>query len=252
MRSVEVVFPASMCAMMPILRVSASCALRAISNVPVLSPLKFETCPVLSSSPPARDYLPAIVREGLVGFGHAMNVFLLLHRAASAIGRVHQLFGQPVGHCLARTRAGVKQQPPNRQRLPAKRIGLDRNLVVRATHAPRFDFQHRLDVLDGLLECLQRVVIGFLRDLFHRAVENALRVRALAIPHHRIDKLLHQITAVNRVGRNLAPYDESFTRHSLSLLLYFCAALGRLAPYFERPCLRFSTPAASSVPRITW
>src|ERR1700689_2953875 len=29
------------------------------------------------------------------------------------------------------------------------------------------------------------------------------------------------------------------------------AAFGRLAPYFERPCLRFSTPAASSVPRIT-
>src|SRR4029077_1634235 len=36
------------------------------------------------------------------------------------------------------------------------------------------------------------------------------------------------------------------------LLSYFCAALGRLAPYFERPCLRFSTPAASRVPRITW
>src|SRR5271170_2143092 len=38
----------------------------------------------------------------------------------------------------------------------------------------------------------------------------------------------------------------------ISLLSYFCAALGRLAPYFERPCLRFSTPAASSVPRIIW
>ena len=25
-----------------------------------------------------------------------------------------------------------------------------------------------------------------------------------------------------------------------------------LAPYFERDCLRFATPAASSVPRITW
>src|SRR5260221_5995442 len=104
MRSVEVVFPASMCAMMPIFRVSASCALRAISNVPVLSPLKFENYPVLSSSPPARDYLPAIVREGLVGFGHAMNVFLLLHRAAAAVGSVHQFFGRPFCHRPARTR----------------------------------------------------------------------------------------------------------------------------------------------------
>src|SRR5712664_1515037 len=150
MRSVEVVFPASMCAMMPILRVSASCALRGISNVPVLSPLKFENCPVLSLSPPARDYLPAIVREGLVGFGHAMNVFLLLHRAAAAVGAVHQFFGQPVGLGPSRTRAGVEQQQPYRPPLPAKRIHFDRILVVRAAHATRLYFQHRLDVLDGL------------------------------------------------------------------------------------------------------
>src|SRR5271154_5509071 len=35
-------------------------------------------------------------------------------------------------------------------------------------------------------------------------------------------------------------------------LSYFCAAFGRLAPYFERACFRFSTPAASSVPRTMW
>src|SRR5215472_10515708 len=27
---------------------------------------------------------------------------------------------------------------------------------------------------------------------------------------------------------------------------------GLLAPYFDLPCLRFATPTASSVPRITW
>src|SRR5690606_3259571 len=27
---------------------------------------------------------------------------------------------------------------------------------------------------------------------------------------------------------------------------------GRLAPYFERPCLRLATPAASSEPRTVW
>ena len=30
---------------------------------------------------------------------------------------------------------------------------------------------------------------------------------------------------------------------------YFFAALGRFAPYFERRCVRFATPAVSSVPR---
>ena len=32
-------------------------------------------------------------------------------------------------------------------------------------------------------------------------------------------------------------------------LRYF---FGRLAPYFERPCLRSPTPAQSSVPRTVW
>ena len=30
---------------------------------------------------------------------------------------------------------------------------------------------------------------------------------------------------------------------------YFLAAFGRLAPYFERRCVRLATPAVSSVPR---
>src|ERR1700687_4036272 len=103
MRSVEVVFPASMCAMMPMLRVSASCALRAIADLPVPSPLKLENHPtdlMLPLFPCAGECLPAIVRERFVGFRHAMNVFLLLHRAAAAVRRVHQFFGQPVGHRL--------------------------------------------------------------------------------------------------------------------------------------------------------
>ena len=29
-------------------------------------------------------------------------------------------------------------------------------------------------------------------------------------------------------------------------------ALGRLAPYLERRCVRFATPAVSSVPRTMW
>jgi hypothetical protein len=32
--------------------------------------------------------------------------------------------------------------------------------------------------------------------------------------------------------------------------LYALAALGRLVPYLERPCLRSLTPAVSSVPRM--
>lgn len=44
--------------------------------------------------------LPAEMSEGFVGLGHAVRVFLFLHRAASATSRVHHLVGQALGHGL--------------------------------------------------------------------------------------------------------------------------------------------------------
>src|SRR6266404_9604509 len=253
MRSVDVVFPASMCAMIPMLRVSSSLNTRAI--------LSFQV-PLLRNS-----LLPPVMRERLVRFRHAVHVFLLLHRSAARIRRIDQLIRELVHHRLARAFPRILQQPANRQRLPAERIHFHRNLVVRAAHAPRFHFQQRLHVLDGLLEDFQRIVVGLLRHLIHRAVKHALRRRFLAFPHHRADELLHNVAGIDRIGRLRSPENESFAWHcSLSLLRksfhaqpltkqlpYFAAAaLGRFAPYFDRPCLRFSTPAASSVPRTMW
>src|SRR6266481_9005143 len=193
------------------------------------------------------------MRESLVGLGHAMYVFLLLDGAAARVGCVDQLIGELVDHGLARALTRVLQEPSNRQRLPPERVHFHGNLVVRAAYATRLHFQHRLHVLDGFLENLQRVVVALLGDLVHGAVKHALRRRLLAFPHHRADELLDDVAVVDRVRGLCAPGDDSFAWHvSRSLLKfrsYFWAALGRFAPYFERPCLRFSTPAASSVPR---
>src|SRR6202140_5366580 len=205
MRSVDVVFPASMCAMIPMLRVSSSLNTRAI--------LSFQV-PLLRNS-----LLPAIMRECLVRFRHAVHVFLLLHRPAARIRRVGPLFRQLVHHRLARALPRILQQPANRQRLPAERIHFHRNLVVRAAHASRLDFQQRFHVLDGFLENLQRIVVGLLRHLIHRAVKHALRRRLLAFPHHRADELLHNVAGIDRIGRLRSPENESFAWHcSLSLL----------------------------------
>src|SRR6266403_1966782 len=230
------------------------------------------------------SFLPAVMRERLVRFRHAVHVFFLFHRSAARIGRVDQLIRELVHHGLAGALPRILQKPANRQRLPPERIHFHWNLVVRAAHAPRFHFQQRLHVLDSLFENLQRIVVGLLRHLIHRAVKHALRRRLLAFPHHRADELLHNVAGIDRIGRLGPPENESFAWHcSLSLLrqiftaqttcpstqpplfraffrlpvsifqfplCYFAAAaFGRFAPYFERPCLRFSTPAASSVPR---
>src|SRR6266704_1304078 len=199
MRSVDVVFPASICAMIPMLRVSSSLnALPMVPETALLSPVRVATASLTSIPNP----LPTVMREGLVGLRHAVHVFFFLDRPAARIGGINQLIREFVGHRLARAFSRILQQPANRQRLPPERVHFHRNLVVRAAHAPRFHFQHRLHVFHGLFENLQRVVIGL-----------------LAFPHHRADEFLHQVVPVDRIGRLRPPKYKSFAWHcSLSLL----------------------------------
>src|ERR1022692_1709278 len=122
MRSVVVVLPASMCAMMPILRIFSSGVVRAIKL----------------------SYLPAIVGKSLIGLGHAVDVVFLLNCSASGIGGVVQFIRQLFGHALFRARAGVAENPPNRKAGPAIIGNFHRHLIVGATDAARLHFEQRL------------------------------------------------------------------------------------------------------------
>src|SRR4051812_37628834 len=99
-----------MWAMMPMLRVLLSGDCLAISKKPG----------IWSSG---RLRLPAVVRERLVGFRHAMHVFALLHGAAAQVARVEQLVGQLFLHRLpVAAFAGVADQPADAERQAAVRI----------------------------------------------------------------------------------------------------------------------------------
>src|SRR6266446_1525784 len=251
MRSVDVVFPASMCAIIPMLRVSSS--LNALPTVPetaFFSPVRVATASLTKTTYP----LPAVVRERLVRFRHAVYVFLLLHGPAARVRRVDQLVRELVHHGLASALPRILQQPANRQRLPAERIHFHWNLVVRAAHAPRLHFQQRLHVLDSLLENLQRVVVGLLRHLIHRAVKHALCRRLLAFPHHRADELLHNVVGVDRIGRLHSPENKAFTWHcSLSLLhLFFKAELLTALSIALRALFQFPISASTTLPPRPW
>src|SRR5258708_16226852 len=215
-----------MCAMIPMLRVSSSLnALPIAPGTAFFSPARVAPASLTETPYPLpAPFFPAIVRERLVRFRHAVYVFLLLHRSAARIRCVNQLIRELVHHRFARAFPRILQQPANRQRLPAERIHFHRNLVVRAANATRLHFQQRLHVLDGLLENLQRIVVGLLRNLIHRAVKHALRRRLLAFPHHRADELLHNVAGIDRIGRLHSPENKSFAWHcSLSLLqTFFC------------------------------
>src|ERR1700721_3419097 len=63
--------------------------------------------------------LPAVVRERLIRLSHAMNVFLLLHRCAAAIGCVEQLSRKLVDHPLFAACTAEGHEPADGERCTA-------------------------------------------------------------------------------------------------------------------------------------
>src|SRR4029078_956478 len=100
--------------------------------------------------------LPSVVREGLVGLRHPVDVVLSLERAALLVQRVENLVGELVRHALLAALAAERDEPAHREGAGAPLRNLDRHLVVRAADAATAHLQHRRDRLDGLLEDLDR------------------------------------------------------------------------------------------------
>src|SRR5438477_4163780 len=82
-----------------------------------------------ASSETRRCALPAVVREGLVGLGHAVDVVLALERAALLGGGVAELVGQALGHRLLATLARELDQPAHRERARAPARHLHGHLI---------------------------------------------------------------------------------------------------------------------------
>src|SRR5215213_9936458 len=210
--------------------------------------------------------LPLVVREGLVRLCHAVRVVLLLDGVAAVVGGVEHLAGEAVDHRLLAAGAGGAHDPADGETASALLRDLDGHLVGRAAHAARLDLDRGAHVLDGALEHLQGVFARLVADLRQRAVEDALGRRLLAAPHQAVDELRHQRAVVDRVGQHVASVNNSSSRHSRSSVWSYrlpplapplaapaaTPPFGRLAPYFERPCLRSLTPTESSVPRMMW
>src|SRR6478672_2113845 len=100
MRSVAVVLPASMWAMMPMLRTRSSSSIFGTRKLFCVSITAIE------SSLLAGEALPAVVREGLVRLGHAVHVVLALEGTALLVRRVEDLADELVDHLLLAALAG--------------------------------------------------------------------------------------------------------------------------------------------------
>src|SRR5512142_725707 len=151
MRSVAVVLPASMCAMMPMLRTRSSSSIFGT---------RLPACVCVT----AMASLPPVVREGLVGLRHSVDVVLLLVGASLLIGGVEDLRCELLVHLLLAPLAGEGDEPAHRKGAGAALRHLDGHLVVRAADPPRTHLEHRRDGLHRSLEHLNGALAGLLAD----------------------------------------------------------------------------------------
>src|SRR6185503_2933652 len=132
MRSVVVVLPASMWAMIPMFRVRASGYSRMTRGLlppPVRLTVSRAACATFTSLAAVATPLPPVVGERLVRFRHLVHVLASLDRRSLARRRVQQLRRQAVGHGVLAPLPGVVDQPPQGQRGASVGPNLHRNLI---------------------------------------------------------------------------------------------------------------------------
>src|ERR1700694_2506857 len=230
MRSVVVVLPASMWAMIPMFRVLSIETGRSV---------------IFSAKLISLGLVPE-VGESLVAFCHPVGFFFALDRPTRVLGGVKDLECQLLGHALAATLTGKPHDPAASEREPALRPDLDGDLVRRTANSPGLHFEQRRGVAKGRLDHLERLLLGLLAGTRERVVNDLLGSGAFAFAHDHVHELGDRLRLVDRIGRDDTLDRTAATRHQAALLF------SRLAPYFERAFLRFLVPAVSRVPRMMW
>src|SRR5213594_602369 len=117
MRSVVVVLPASMWAMIPMFRVRASGysrMTRALPAPPVRLTVSRAACATLTSSAAVATRLPPVVGERLVRFRHLVHVLPPFHRRSLPGGRAQELAGHGIGHRVLAPMPSVVHRPARR------------------------------------------------------------------------------------------------------------------------------------------
>src|SRR5258708_1063629 len=228
-RSVVVVLPASICAMIPMFRtLSIATGRSCIFSATLISLLVPE------------------VGESLVAFRHPVGFLFALDRATRVLGRVKQLERELLRHALPATQPSETDDPATSQRQAALRPDFNWDLVGRPAHAPGLDLEKRGCVAKRQAEPLEGLLLGLLARAAERVVHDLLGSRPLSTAHHNVDELGDRLRLVNRIGRDYTLDRTAPTRHQAAALLF-----SRLAPYLERAFFRFFVPAGSRVPRTS-
>ena len=136
------------------------------------------------------------VRERLVGFGHAVRIFTLLHGGAGLVVAVDQFLGELLGSWAAFATTHGFEDPADRQGLLTLAADFDRNLIVRAADTLRANFDQRLGIFERLLEHRQWVGLQLVSDLLHGVIKDAFGSDFFAVVHQAVDELGDQQAVV--------------------------------------------------------
>src|SRR5690554_1986985 len=153
------------------------------------------------------------MREGLVGFCHTMDVFTLLNCRTLAFYSIKDFTSKALRHAFLTALPGIFNEPAHRQRVLTGRPNFNRHLVSSTTHTTGLNLNHRLDVLQGLLEHFDRLFFRFLGNNIQSTVNNALCNRLLTAFHHMVDELGKTCTAEFRIGNDFPLCCNSSSRH---------------------------------------
>src|SRR5690606_18879323 len=132
-----------------------------------------------------------------------------------------QLASQALSHRLLGTLARGFTQPAHRQRHPARRTNLDRNLVVGTANTTALDLDHRFHVTHSAREDFERILTGLGRDVLEGTIDDALGHSLLARLHDDVDELGDILVTELRIRQDLALGYFTTTRHD-NLSLNFC------------------------------
>src|SRR5215472_4019704 len=136
MRSVRVVLPASMCALIPILRVRSRGYARSEELGLVVIALAFSKTVKCIGSPPEMSKRP-------ICLGHFVRIIPLFNRVPLSKGRIFD-FGCEIIHHRSPAIFRESHYPTHRQRDLAFLGDFNRNLIRRAANSTRLDFKSRL------------------------------------------------------------------------------------------------------------
>src|SRR5204862_8240986 len=134
------------------------------------------------------------------------------------------------------------------KREAAVRSHFDRHLVVRAADSPRLHFEARLDVVDRLLEHLQRIVARLFFDDVETLVNDPLGGAAFPAVHDAVDELADQRTLIDRIRRDITLRNLTSAGHLLNPRIADCGL--RIADLLKTVALKSAINPQSSIRNV--